>query len=48
MTDHGVIASAIGTSFELAPPYTTSRSDLEHTVKIAGQAIREVSNERGL
>jgi putrescine aminotransferase len=47
MADAGVIASAIGTSFEFAPPYTTSRSDLEHTVKIAAQAIREVSKKRG-
>jgi putrescine aminotransferase len=48
MADAGVIASAIGTSFELAPPYTTSRSDLEQTVKIASEAIREVSRKRGL
>ena len=48
MAKYSVIASAIGTSFELAPPYIATRSDLEHTVKVASRAIREVSAERGL
>ena len=48
MADHGVIASAIGTSFEMAPPYVATRSDLAYTVKIASQSIREISAEWGL
>ncbi|CAN5549175.1 hypothetical protein BH09CHL1_BH09CHL1_07880 [soil metagenome] len=48
MGEKGVIASAIGTAFELAPPYTVSRSDLDLTVGIAREAIVEIANERGL
>jgi len=48
MADYGVIASAIGTSFEMAPPYIATRSDLEYTVKLAGKAVREISSGRGL
>jgi len=48
MADHGVLASAIGTSFEMAPPYVASRSDLSHAIKIASQSIREISAERGM
>jgi adenosylmethionine-8-amino-7-oxononanoate aminotransferase len=48
MHDHGVIASRIGTSFEMAPPLITGRSDLDHVAKIAEQSIREIATERGL
>jgi adenosylmethionine-8-amino-7-oxononanoate aminotransferase len=48
MYEKGVIASAIGTAFELAPPYTVSRSDLDLTVGIARDAIVEAARERGL
>ena len=48
MRDYGVIASAIGTSFEMAPPLITSRSDLDDVTKIAEKSIREVAQERRL
>ena len=48
MADHGVLASAIGTAFEMAPPYVATRSDLAHAIKVASQSIREISKERGL
>lgn len=48
MAEHGVIASAIGTAFEMAPPYVASPSDLDHAVKVTAQSIREISAERGL
>lgn len=44
----GVIANANGTAFELAPPYTISRADLDQTVGIARDAIVAVAKERGL
>ena len=47
MRDHGVIASAIGTSFEMAPPLITSRADLDEVVKVAERSIREIATERG-
>ena len=47
MHDHGVIASPIGTSFEMAPPLITSRADLDEVVKVAERSIREVAKERG-
>ena len=45
--DHGVIASAIGTSFEMAPPLITSRADLDRVARVAEQSIREIATERG-
>jgi adenosylmethionine-8-amino-7-oxononanoate aminotransferase len=42
-----VIASAIGTSFEMAPPLITTRSDLDDVAKIAEKSIRELGRERG-
>ena len=47
MAELGVIAGAIGTSL-LILAYFANRSDLEHTVKVASRAIREVSAERAL
>ena len=47
MYDHGVISSPIGTSFEMAPPLITSRSDLDDVAKIAEKSIREIARERG-
>jgi adenosylmethionine-8-amino-7-oxononanoate aminotransferase len=47
MRDHGVIASAIGTSFEMAPPLITSRADLDQVAKVAERSIREIATERG-
>ena len=43
-----LIASPIGTSFELAPPLITPRLDLEMTVAVAEQSIREIISERQL
>jgi adenosylmethionine-8-amino-7-oxononanoate aminotransferase len=47
MYGYGVIASAIGTSFEMAPPLITSRADLDEVAKVAEKSIREVAKERG-
>jgi adenosylmethionine-8-amino-7-oxononanoate aminotransferase len=47
MHDYGVIASAIGTSFEMAPPLITTRSDLDDVTRIAEKSIREIGKERG-
>jgi adenosylmethionine-8-amino-7-oxononanoate aminotransferase len=46
MAKHGVLASAIGTAFELAPPLITPRSDLDTLVSVAERSIREVMGER--
>lgn len=48
MHDHGVIASAIGTAFELAPPLISTKADIDEAVRIAVQAIDEVARERHL
>jgi adenosylmethionine-8-amino-7-oxononanoate aminotransferase len=48
MYKYGVIASAIGTSFEIAPPLITTRSELDELVRVAGVAIREIIAERQL
>lgn len=48
MYRYGVVASPIGTSFELAPPLITARADLDTAVVVAERAIREVMAERGL
>jgi adenosylmethionine-8-amino-7-oxononanoate aminotransferase len=47
MHDYGVIASPIGTSFEMAPPLNTSRSDLDEVARVAERSIREIARERG-
>ncbi|MFN8593995.1 MAG: aspartate aminotransferase family protein [Thermomicrobiales bacterium] len=48
MYDHGVIASPIGTSFEIAPPLISTKSDLDETIRVAALAIDEVARERHL
>ena len=48
MYEDGVIASPIGHSFEFAPPYITSRGDLDIAVAAAERAIREIVAERRL
>ena len=48
MYDHGVIASPIGTAFELAPPLIATKADIDHTVRVAALAIDEVARERRL
>ena len=48
MYQHGVIASPIGTAFELAPPLISSRADLDEAVRVAAKSIDEVARERNL
>ena len=48
MYEHGVIASPIGTAFEMAPPLISSRADLDEAVRAAAQSIDEVARERRL
>ncbi len=48
MYEHGVIASPIGTAFEMAPPLISSRADLDEAVRVAALAIDEVARERRL
>jgi putrescine aminotransferase len=48
MYDHGVIASPIGTAFELAPPLIATRDDLDEAVRVAALAIDEIARERNL
>jgi adenosylmethionine-8-amino-7-oxononanoate aminotransferase len=48
MYKHGVVASPIGTAFELAPPLITSRADLDTMVEVAERSIREIMAERSL
>jgi putrescine---pyruvate transaminase len=48
MYEHGVIASPIGTAFELAPPLIATKADLDETVRVAALAIDEVARERRL
>ena len=43
MYDHGVIASPIGTAFEMAPPLIATKADLDETVRVAALAIDEVA-----
>jgi putrescine aminotransferase len=46
MHDLGVIASPIGTAFEMAPPLIATRAELDRTVEVARQAIDEIARER--
>ena len=48
MYEHGVIASPIGTAFELAPPLIATRADLDEAVRVAAQSIDEIARERRL
>jgi adenosylmethionine-8-amino-7-oxononanoate aminotransferase len=48
MYQYGVIASPIGTAFELAPPLIATRADFDLTVEVAARAISEVAKERRL
>jgi len=44
----GVIVSAIGTAFEMAPPLIVTRAELDKAVEVCSQAVHEVARERGL
>jgi len=48
MRSLGVIASAIGTALEMAPPLIVSRSDIDRAVAVCAQAVNEIARERGL
>jgi putrescine---pyruvate transaminase len=48
MRSLGVLASAIGTSIEMAPPLIVSRADLDRAVETCGRAVDEIARERGL
>lgn len=48
MHDHGVIASAIGTALEMAPPLITGKADLQTAVEVTARSIAEIARERGL
>jgi len=48
MYEHGVIASPIGTAFEIAPPLISTKSDLDEAVRVAAQSIDEIARERKL
>ncbi len=48
MYQRGVIASAIGTAFELAPPLIVTRAQIDQTVEVARDAITAVAQRRGL
>ncbi len=48
MKELGVLVTAIGTAFELAPPMITERTELDRTVTVAAQAIQEVAKIRNL
>jgi len=47
MAQYGVIASPIGTAFEMAPPLIVTREELDTAVEVASRAIREIAKERG-
>ncbi len=48
MYQHGVIASPIGTAFEMAPPLIASKADIDEAVRVAAQSIDEIARERKL
>jgi adenosylmethionine-8-amino-7-oxononanoate aminotransferase len=47
MREHGVLASPIGTAFEMAPPLIVTRAELDRAVEVAAVSIREIAGERG-
>ena len=48
MYEHGVIASPIGTAFEMAPPLIATKADLDEAVRVAARSIDEIARERNL
>ncbi len=48
MRSLGVIASAIGTALEMAPPLIVSRADIDRAVETCARAVDEIARERGL
>jgi adenosylmethionine-8-amino-7-oxononanoate aminotransferase len=48
MYEHGVIASPIGTAFEMAPPLIATKAELDEAVRVAALSIDEIARERQL
>lgn len=48
MRELGVLAGAMGTAIEMAPPLIVSRDQLDTAVKVCAQAIDEIAKARGL
>ncbi len=48
MREKGVIASAIGTALEIAPPLVATQSELDHGIETCARAVYEVIAEHGL
>jgi len=48
MRELGVIAGAMGSAMEMAPPLIVTRSELDRAVAVAAQAIEETARSRGL
>ena len=47
MRELGVLANAIGSAIELAPPYIVARGELDRAAEVIARAITEVARERG-
>ena len=48
MHDLGVLASAIGTALEMAPPLIATDEELDRAVAVCARAVHEIARERGL
>lgn len=48
MRDLGVVASAIGSALEIAPPLVVGKEHLDRTIEVCARAITEVAKERRL
>ncbi len=48
MSDHGILASAIGTALEMAPPLIATPEQLAQAVDVCARSAEEVARERGL
>ena len=47
MREHGVIASAIGTALEIAPPLIATQADIDHGIEVCARAVHEVARAHG-
>ncbi len=47
MKELGVLSSAIGTAFEMAPPLIATREHLDRAAQVTVQAVADVANARG-
>lgn len=48
MREHGVIASAIGSALEIAPPLIAGKEHLDQAVEVCARSIAEIAKERRL